>query len=119
MIDSIVRQSRHQFGPDKDVFAPRFAKNIQVGINVDVQYEQVLRYQTFNIKAYFEKKPSYSTVSSLTFKSEHRTKSKPQFNYSRAKLVHQLHLFSDPFTSFGTFQACVRNYLLIALAVLI
>ena len=24
VIDSIVRQSRHQFGPDKDVFAPRF-----------------------------------------------------------------------------------------------
>ena len=30
VIDSIVRQSRHQFGADKDVFAPRFAKNIQV-----------------------------------------------------------------------------------------
>ena len=30
VIDSIVRQSRHQFGPDKDVFAPRFAKNAQV-----------------------------------------------------------------------------------------
>lgn len=29
VIDSIVRQSRHQFGPDKDVFAPRFAKNMQ------------------------------------------------------------------------------------------
>lgn len=29
VIDSIVRQSRHQFGPDKDVFAPRFAKNVQ------------------------------------------------------------------------------------------
>uniref|UniRef100_W8BYR7 Protein SCAF8 n=1 Tax=Ceratitis capitata TaxID=7213 RepID=W8BYR7_CERCA len=28
VIDSIVRQSRHQFGPDKDVFAPRFARNI-------------------------------------------------------------------------------------------
>ena len=27
VIDSIVRQSRHQFGPEKDVFAPRFAKN--------------------------------------------------------------------------------------------
>ena len=27
VIDSIVRQSRHQFGADKDVFAPRFAKN--------------------------------------------------------------------------------------------
>ena len=38
VIDSIVRQSRHQFGPDKDVFAPRFAKNIQVGtINADLQ----------------------------------------------------------------------------------
>ena len=32
VIDSIVRQSRHQFGPEKDVFAPRFAKNIQVQI---------------------------------------------------------------------------------------
>ena len=30
VIDSIVRQSRHQFGPEKDVFAPRFAKNIQL-----------------------------------------------------------------------------------------
>jgi hypothetical protein len=29
VIDSIVRQSRHQFGPEKDVFAPRFAKNMQ------------------------------------------------------------------------------------------
>ncbi|XP_044738014.1 SR-related and CTD-associated factor 4 isoform X2 [Chrysoperla carnea] len=29
VIDSIVRQSRHQFGADKDVFAPRFAKNMQ------------------------------------------------------------------------------------------
>ncbi|XP_051868740.1 SR-related and CTD-associated factor 8 isoform X3 [Pristis pectinata] len=28
VIDSIVRQSRHQFGPEKDVFAPRFCKNI-------------------------------------------------------------------------------------------
>ena len=27
-MDSIVRQSRHQFGSDKDVFAPRFTKNI-------------------------------------------------------------------------------------------
>ena len=44
VIDSIVRQSRHQFGPDKDVFAPRFAKNIQVGQCT----KQVLRYQTFN-----------------------------------------------------------------------
>ena len=30
VIDSIVRQSRHQFGIDKDVFAPRFAKNMQL-----------------------------------------------------------------------------------------
>ena len=29
IIDSIVRQSKHQFGAEKDVFAPRFAKNIQ------------------------------------------------------------------------------------------
>jgi hypothetical protein len=29
VIDSIVRQSRHQFGADKDVFAPRFAKSLQ------------------------------------------------------------------------------------------
>lgn len=28
MVDSIVRQSRHQFGADKDVFGPRFTKNI-------------------------------------------------------------------------------------------
>ncbi|XP_061176862.1 SR-related and CTD-associated factor 4-like isoform X2 [Saccostrea echinata] len=28
VIDSIVRQSRHQFGQEKDVFAPRFTKNI-------------------------------------------------------------------------------------------
>ena len=30
VIDSIVRQSRHQFGAAKDVFAPRFAKNVLV-----------------------------------------------------------------------------------------
>ncbi|XP_073969717.1 insulator su(Hw) mRNA adaptor isoform X2 [Rhodnius prolixus] len=29
VIDSIVRQSRHQFTAEKDVFAPRFARNIQ------------------------------------------------------------------------------------------
>eukprot|EP00794_Sanderia_malayensis_P000209 gene209-825_t len=29
VIDSIVRQSRHQFGRDKDLFGPRFAKNIK------------------------------------------------------------------------------------------
>lgn len=29
VIDSIVRQSRHQFGPDKDFFAPRFSRNMQ------------------------------------------------------------------------------------------
>ncbi|CRK97577.1 CLUMA_CG010963, isoform A [Clunio marinus] len=29
VIDSIVRQSRHQFGPEKDVFAPRFARNME------------------------------------------------------------------------------------------
>lgn len=29
VIDSIVRQSRHQYGPDKDVFAPRFARNMK------------------------------------------------------------------------------------------
>ncbi|XP_065209577.1 SR-related and CTD-associated factor 4 isoform X2 [Planococcus citri] len=28
VIDSIVRQSRHQFGVEKDVFAPRFSKNL-------------------------------------------------------------------------------------------
>ncbi|KAH3728209.1 hypothetical protein DPMN_054160 [Dreissena polymorpha] len=28
VIDSVVRQSRHQFGPQKDVFAQRFTKNI-------------------------------------------------------------------------------------------
>lgn len=28
VVDSIVRQSRHQFGADKDVFGPRFTKNI-------------------------------------------------------------------------------------------
>ena len=30
VIDSIVRQSRHQFSIEKDVFAPRFTKNITV-----------------------------------------------------------------------------------------
>ena len=30
VIDSIARQSRHQFGTTKDVFAPRFAKNVQI-----------------------------------------------------------------------------------------
>ena len=27
VIDSIVRQSRHQFGQEKDVYGPRFSKN--------------------------------------------------------------------------------------------
>ena len=27
MIDSIVRQSKHQLGAEKDVFGPRFARN--------------------------------------------------------------------------------------------
>lgn len=27
MIDSIVRQSQHQLGAEKDVFAPRFSRN--------------------------------------------------------------------------------------------
>lgn len=30
VIDSIVRQSRHQFGTEKDVFAPRFARNLKI-----------------------------------------------------------------------------------------
>lgn len=29
MIDSIVRQSRHQFGTDKDNFGPRFSKSFE------------------------------------------------------------------------------------------
>ncbi|XP_051972121.1 SR-related and CTD-associated factor 4-like isoform X1 [Xyrauchen texanus] len=29
VVDSIVRQSRHQFGAEKDVFGPRFTKNFQ------------------------------------------------------------------------------------------
>lgn len=28
VIDAIVRQSRHQYGAERDVFAPRFTKNI-------------------------------------------------------------------------------------------
>uniref|UniRef100_A0A915IBJ0 Splicing factor, arginine/serine-rich 15 n=1 Tax=Romanomermis culicivorax TaxID=13658 RepID=A0A915IBJ0_ROMCU len=34
VIDSIVRQSRHQFGTDKDVFAPRFCKNLENTLQV-------------------------------------------------------------------------------------
>ncbi|XP_016128425.1 splicing factor, arginine/serine-rich 15-like [Sinocyclocheilus grahami] len=30
VVDSIIRQSRHQFGTDKDVFGPRFLKNFSV-----------------------------------------------------------------------------------------
>jgi len=30
VVDSIIRQSRHQFGPSKDVFGPRFLRNIVV-----------------------------------------------------------------------------------------
>lgn len=30
VVDSIVRQSRHQFGSEKDVFGPRFVKNITI-----------------------------------------------------------------------------------------
>jgi len=37
VIDSIVRQSRHQFGADKDVFAQRFAKNIHATFQLLLQ----------------------------------------------------------------------------------
>ena len=30
VVDSIIRQSRHQFGPEKDLFGPRFMRNIAV-----------------------------------------------------------------------------------------
>ncbi len=30
VVDSIIRQSRHQFGTDKDLFGPRFLKNFTV-----------------------------------------------------------------------------------------
>lgn len=30
VIDSIVRQSRHQFGKERDVYAPRFARNLHI-----------------------------------------------------------------------------------------
>lgn len=30
VIDSIVRQSRHQFGPERDVYASRFSRNLQL-----------------------------------------------------------------------------------------
>ena len=30
VVDSIIRQSRHQFGPEKDVYGPRFMRNIVV-----------------------------------------------------------------------------------------
>uniref|UniRef100_A0AAV2J7A3 CID domain-containing protein n=1 Tax=Knipowitschia caucasica TaxID=637954 RepID=A0AAV2J7A3_KNICA len=33
VVDSIVRQSRHQFGVDKDVFGPRFMKNFNETFN--------------------------------------------------------------------------------------
>lgn len=33
VIDSIVRQSRHQFGPERDVYAARFSKNLQITFN--------------------------------------------------------------------------------------
>lgn len=33
VIDSIVRQSRHQFGQDRDVYAARFSRNLQITFN--------------------------------------------------------------------------------------
>lgn len=33
VIDSIVRQSRHQFGIDRDVYAARFSRNLQITFN--------------------------------------------------------------------------------------
>lgn len=33
VIDSIVRQSRHQFGPERDVYAARFSRNLQITFN--------------------------------------------------------------------------------------
>uniref|UniRef100_A0A6G1S8G2 Splicing factor, arginine/serine-rich 15 n=1 Tax=Aceria tosichella TaxID=561515 RepID=A0A6G1S8G2_9ACAR len=40
VIDSIVRQSRHQFGPDRDVYAARFARNL--GITFENLFADVL-----------------------------------------------------------------------------
>nr|CAD7426121.1 unnamed protein product [Timema monikensis] len=50
VIDSIVRQSRHQFGAEKDVFAPRFSKNLtQTFVNLFTcpPEEKVLSYIWF------------------------------------------------------------------------
>ena len=33
VMDSIIRMSRHKNGPEKDVYAPRFQKNIQQTFN--------------------------------------------------------------------------------------
>lgn len=33
VIDSIVRQSRHQFGPERDVYASRFSRNLPITFN--------------------------------------------------------------------------------------
>lgn len=33
VIDSIVRQSRHQFGPERDVYAARFSRNLPITFN--------------------------------------------------------------------------------------
>ena len=53
VIDSIVRQSRHQFGQDKDVFAPRFTKNIVATFENLFKCPAEERVNTFTLQHYF------------------------------------------------------------------
>ena len=58
VIDSIVRQSRHQFGAAKDVFAPRFAKNVQVTFYhlykcPEEEKVWISNFKSFFVKLYF------------------------------------------------------------------
>ena len=67
-----MRQSRHQFGPDKDVFAPRFAKNIQLTFfhlyKCSEEEKVSVTLERTNIKLlFFEKKPGHDSSVIIIF----------------------------------------------------
>ena len=69
VVDSIVRQSRHQFGTEKDVFGPRFSKNFEKtfrNLFLCTPSDQVRMYvhglYTFLTVSYYLSKEATSTL---------------------------------------------------------
>ena len=70
MINSIVRQSRHQFGIEKDVFGPRFMKNL---IST---FEHLLRCPKDDVVSFY---PDYTIDTNL----------KLNVNFLYRKILHE------------------------------